>query len=151
MSEVLAQPTTIDKAEAIMFEMDRVECTVQEGFFGGFYIRQTTMPAGARVASKIHKTRHPFVVTKGRATVYNELGEALEEIAAGHVGITEPKTRRLLLIHEECVWTTFHFVNGEMDRAKIENIVIEPHLNPILGISHAMLQSLKPTLEKEGN
>lgn len=137
-------PFTIDQAEVAMLSMPRVECPVEHGFFGGFYLRQITMPANSLIASKVHKTNHPFSITKGRVTVYNESTEECETFTAPHVGITTPGTRRLLFIHEETVWTTFHAVGDETDLAKIEEMVITPYVNPILGIPHAMLQHLPP-------
>lgn len=76
-------------------------------FTPGLYIREITMPAGTCVISRIHRTTHPFVVTRGRALVWSPQTGVLE-IAAPHTGITVPGTQRVLLMLEETVWTTFH-------------------------------------------
>jgi hypothetical protein len=65
------------------------------------------MPKGAIVISRVHKTTHPFVVTKGHAAVMDEHGH-VEQFKAPYSGITRPGARRVLFIHEDCVWTTFH-------------------------------------------
>lgn len=76
-------------------------------FCPGIYARSIFMPAGTVLTSKIHKTQHFFVVSKGACTVSNSHGER-EYICAPYLGITMPGTKRALLIHEDCVWTTFH-------------------------------------------
>lgn len=102
----------------------------------GLYIREIFMPAGSLLTSKIHKTTHPFVISRGRASVWTET-DGWVELAAGHHGITQPGTRRLLYIHEDTTWTTFHplaemgvdltGVENESDRLRlIESDIIEP-------------------------
>ena len=50
--------------------------------------------------------QHPFVITKGVCDVCDEDGNTVR-LTAGHIGITEPGTRRVLLIHEDTTWTIF--------------------------------------------
>lgn len=84
------------------------------------------MYAGMCVTSKIHKTEHQFAILEGRCRVFNvESGETIE-LAAGHVGITKPGTRRVLVILEDCRWLTFHPTNLT-DLRDIERELIEPH------------------------
>jgi hypothetical protein len=54
-------------------------------------------------------------------------------LTKGHVGITEPGTRRALKIYEDTVWTTFH-PTEETDLVKLEAELIEPHDIPALTI-----------------
>lgn len=76
-------------------------------FCPGVYARSIFMPAGTVLTSKIHKTRHFFVVTQGSCTVIDSHG-GKRFIAAPYLGVTEPWTKRALHIHEDCIWTTFH-------------------------------------------
>lgn len=105
-----------------------VELPVVHRFTPGLYTREIFMPAGTLLTSRIHKTEHPFVVTKGRARVLIP-GEGVQEIEAGHVGITRAGTRRLLLIVEDCTWLTFHPLadgeRGPADLPAIEERIIE--------------------------
>jgi len=87
-------------------------------FTPGLYIRQIFMPAGSVVVSRVHKTAHPFVVSQGRAAVWSE-DTGVQELAAPFTGITTPGTRRVLVIYEDCVWTTFHPTN-ETDLDKLQ-------------------------------
>ena len=99
-------------------------------FTPGMYVREIFMPAGAILTSKIHKTEHPFVVSAGRVKVLVENGEWME-IVAPYTGITKAGTRRLLVVLEDTVWTTFH-VTEETDVERIERAILEPHHNPLL-------------------
>ena len=82
--------------------------SVQHHFTEGLYTRQIFMPAGQLIVSKIHNTQHPFVVSKGAATVWTVGREDYQLIEAPYMGITEPGTRRILFIHQDMIWTTFH-------------------------------------------
>ena len=108
VAEVKNISQSIDKLEAAMLEnFDPVNCPVIHNFINDFYIRQIFMPAGTLITSLIHKTKHTYQITKGIAHVKINEGEwvALEE---GYCGITEPGTRRILFIEDDCIWTTFH-------------------------------------------
>jgi len=103
---------------------------VRHHFTPGLYAREIFMPRGSIITSKIHRTRHPFVVSKGRCMVYMG-GDRWDAIAAPHFGITEPGTRRVLVILEDTVWTTFH-VTELVDVAEIDREILEPYINPLL-------------------
>lgn len=114
-------------------ELPQVECPLEHTFTKGLYTRQITMPAGAAVVSKIHKTQHPYVILKGVVDVYRKGDREFTRLKAGHRGITEPGTERLLLVHEETVWVTFHpNPTDEQDLEKLEEFIIQksPELCP---------------------
>lgn len=92
-------------------------------FTPGLYIRQISMPSGAVVLSKVHLTEHPFVVSKGRVTVWTEDGQR-EDLEAPHIGVTVPGTRRLLVVHEDTIWTTFH-PTDLTDPVEIERRIVQ--------------------------
>lgn len=91
-------------------------------FCPGVYARSIFMPAGTVLTSKIHKTQHFFVVSKGVCTVVNSHG-VKELITAPHLGVTFPGTKRALHIHEDTVWTTFH-ATELTDVAEIEKAIL---------------------------
>lgn len=135
----LATPTSayhgaIDQIELAMLAHPALYCPVTHTFTPGLYAREIRMPAGALVTSRIHKTEHPFVVSKGRVTVYTEDGRV--EIEAPYTGITKPGTRRVLMIHEDTIWTTFHVTN-ETDVAVIEDQIIDKHTEHLDGRRHS--------------
>lgn len=117
----------VDRVElAIATGMDKVECPVRHIFTPGMYGREIFMPKGTVVVSKIHKTEHPYVVSKGTAHVFIE-GVGWHTVQAPFSGITKPMTRRVLLIAEDCIWTTFH-ATTKTDVAEIEKEIIEPRI-----------------------
>lgn len=99
-------------------------------FTPGLYIREIFMPAGSVLTSKIHKTEHPFVISKGSVSVYSD-NDGAQHITAPYTGITKPGTRRFLVIHEDTIWTTFH-VTDKTCIEDIEDEIIEPHCNPLV-------------------
>lgn len=119
----------MDQAECIIATGKPVEMPLTHRFTDGMYIREIFMPAGSILTSKIHKTNHPFVVSKGKCIVYD--GNKLETITAPHTGITEPNTRRLLYIEEDTIWTTFH-VTKKTNVDEIEKDIIQEHNNEML-------------------
>jgi hypothetical protein len=137
----------IDELEAaVIQEVDSlIDAPLVHKFTDGMYIREIFMPAGSLWTSKIHKTEHPYVVSYGKVAVSIDADEWYE-ITAPYTGITTPGTRRVLFILEDCIWTTFHRVDGmksgynDLSKEEIEEIVkniedkiLEPHINYITG------------------
>ena len=137
----------VDKLEAIIMEFpdELIEAPLLHLFTDGMYIREIYMPAGSLWTSKIHKTEHPFVVSLGEVAVSIDASE-WENIKAPYTGITSPGTRRILYIIKDCIWTTFHRIDGmksiynqlsEKEKNKIveeiEDKILEPHINQITG------------------
>lgn len=103
---------------------------IRHHFTPGLYVREMFAPAGSLVTSRIHKTRHPFVISKGSCSIFIE-GEGWVRMEAPHFGITEPGTRRIGYFHEDTIWTTFHATDAT-DVDEIEAEILEPHQNPLL-------------------
>ena len=125
MSELVPTDKRVDAIQAAVERMPQVELPLTHRFLPGMYIRTIFMPKGALVVSKIHRTTHPFVVSRGRAAVFDEKN-GVQEIEAGHIGITTPGTRRILYIREDCEWTTFH-ATDKTTPEEVEKDIIEPH------------------------
>jgi len=121
----------LDEAESIMAASAPViDFPVEHLFTPGLYTRVIFMPAGSLLTSKIHKTQHPFTIMKGRVSVWTK-EQGIQHLEAPHFGITEPDTRRLLYVHEDTVWMTYHSTKLT-DVAAIEAEIIEPHHNLLL-------------------
>lgn len=124
---------SIDELEAVMVDnFPIVDCLVKNYFTEGNYVRETTMPTGSLITSKIHKTQHTYFVMKGKAIVWIDGVEHL--IEAPYIGITEPNTRRVLYILEECTWATSHPNPDNESLEQIEERIIEKHDNPLLSL-----------------
>jgi hypothetical protein len=109
--------------QASLARLPQVEMPLTHRFTPGLYVREIFMPKGTLVISKIHKTEHPYVVLKGHAAVLTEDG-TVQQIKAPFIGITKAGTRRVLFVHEDCVWATFH-PTDLTDPAAIEEQIIE--------------------------
>lgn len=95
-------------------------------FINGLYVRMVKMPKDMVVTTKIHKVRHPFFVLKGRCKVMTEGG--VEEIVAPYMGITEPGTKRLIHVLEECVWYTVHATDKTTPEEVEEEVIAKNFL-----------------------
>ena len=137
------QPWEAVKSDPLMRAMEedlakrpQVDFPLTHNFINGpdgkpfFYIRTIFMPADMEITTKIHKTRHPFWITKGKVGVY-QAGGGMEILEAGHIGITEPGTWRALHIYEDTIWTTFHATELTDPKAVVDSIT-EPHDVPEL-------------------
>lgn len=131
MSLVPTESDLFQIAREKMSTLEQVECKLEHTFTKGLYTRKIFMPKGTAVVSKIHKTQHPYVILKGKVSVHAK-GDRVRTLKAGHMGITEPGTERLLLIHEDTVWVTFHpNPTDEQDLEKLEEFIIQkPALCP---------------------
>lgn len=115
----------VDAVHRFCATLPPAEMPVTNRWTPGLYAREIFMPKGSLVVSKIHKTEHPFVVISGHAAVW-DAANGVQQLRGGHVGITQPGTRRVLFIHEDCRWITFH-PTAKLDVAEIEAEIIEPY------------------------
>jgi hypothetical protein len=133
---------TVDKMQAVMEKMPQVEMPLTHEFAPNLYIRTILMPKGSFVISKIHKTEHPFIISRGKVAVWIE-GVGVKIFTAPHRGITKAGTRRLLYMHEDTEWTTFH-VTDKTDLDEIEkDVIFKPESDDVVEISETELKQLK--------
>ena len=119
----------VDEIELAVGALPGVDTPVKHIFTPGLYAREIFMPRGAIVVSKIHKTEHPYVISKGRVSVWTE-ADGILKLEAPFTGVTKPGTRRVLYIHKNTVWTTFH-AGDETNVDDIEERIIEKRV-PVL-------------------
>lgn len=115
---------TLNSIQRALAEMPQVDMPLQHNFTPGIYARTIFMKAGTLVMSKIHRTEHPYVVTRGKVRVFTR-DKGTVTIEAPFRGVTKAGTRRVLYILEDCEWTTFH-ATDETDPETIEQQIIEP-------------------------
>lgn len=130
----------LDELEAAMVaNLPPVDCPLIHRFTNKMYIREIFMPKGTLITSKVHKTNHPFVVSLGAVSVRIDEGE-WEYIQAPFTGITKPGTRRLLYIHEDVIWTTFHVNEDNCSNVdEIEDRILDKYDNPLLSNTQNIL------------
>lgn len=85
----------------------------------GVYAREIHLPAGTVVVGKIHRHRHFNIISKGSITCYTEFG--LETWTAPASFISDAGTKRVVVTHEDAIWTTIHpNPDDETDVQKLE-------------------------------
>jgi quercetin dioxygenase-like cupin family protein len=135
-TESLVRPEVndcIDALEgALLDRYQKADFPLAHTFMPGMYMREIFMAAGSKITSRIHKFRHPFFVLRGKVRVWQD-GKGWELIEAPHCGITEPGTRRVLDVIEDCNWITIHSNPDDTeDLEEIEARIIEHHTNNLL-------------------
>ena len=122
--------------------LPQVDMPLQHRFTPGLYTREIFMPKGTLVISKIHKTEHQYIISKGVVSVWIE-GVGTKKLQAPYHGITKPGTRRILFIHEDCIWTTFHATN-KTDVNEIEqDVIYNPETDDVPQVEAEVIQQLK--------
>lgn len=143
--EVVASPCSTPAASSVTSEATHAKLDLLEAwmrargpvtppepvhrFTPGLYSRELTMAAGLLLNSKIHRTEHQYIVSRGVALVFDE-EQGWHPVVAPYHGITKPGTRRTLYILEETTWTTFHpmLPDEPRDVDVLEARLIEPHV-----------------------
>jgi hypothetical protein len=129
--------SNIDDLQSAMERMEQADCPVTHRFFPGMYVREVLIRAGVLAVSKIHLTRHPFVVLTGKMLVVDQDGKGVV-VEAPYFGTTEPGSRRVGLALEDVRWVTFH-ATDETDPATIEAQIIfkpePPEAEPTVAVS----------------
>ncbi|OTG65837.1 hypothetical protein [Acinetobacter silvestris] len=106
-----------------LLEFEQVDIPVEHHFAPGNYARECFLPAGSVVIGKVHRHAHVNVISKGKVTVATS--EGIRDYEAPITFISEPGTKRALIVHEDTVWTTVHPTDTQ-DLALIESDVIVP-------------------------
>lgn len=143
----IAPYNRIDRVEELLAKAPKINCPLKHFFLPGIYIREIFMPEKDEnglqnvVTSMIHNTTHAYFVLQGKVSVFTEEG-GVQVITAPYKGTTTPGTRRVLLIHEDCIWITVHptsiqpLDNSEKEVMKaVEKItdeIIDKRENPLL-------------------
>lgn len=143
----LLLPVAMDQLAGVIRTMPQIEVPLKHRFTPGLYSREIQLPAGSINISKIHKSEHQFIISKGHVEVYDpRAGKSVHYVAPYH-GITKPGTQRAVYAHEDSVWTTFH-ATDETDTDKIEQAIIqEPEPGSITISDEAMIKLRQGKLE----
>lgn len=125
-SKVAAKDEQMNEFERkIIRAFPPVESRVEHRFTPGLYSRTIFMAAGNLYTTKIHKTEHQFIISKGSVIIYTK-EEGWQRLEAPFMGITKPGTRRIVYCPEDCIFSTFH-PTQKTTVEEVEKEVIEPH------------------------
>ena len=114
----------IDVVENIIANQPQVECPVTHRFAPNMYIREVFVPAGTLLTSEIHKKEHPHVLSMGKITMWDGEGGEVT-VSAPYCGITKENARRVVFVHEDCVFTTFHVTEATTVEDAEKDIFVE--------------------------
>jgi hypothetical protein len=136
--EKVAQFGVINSIEEALAKLEQVDVYEVEHYVMPWVIaRQAKLPAGSIITTERHRHWHPFIISYGNCSVYNEQDGSIKHVMAfdapgGHFcSLTEPETRRLIFVREETLWTTFHTCkHGDVNLMVKENIF--PNNNPLI-------------------
>lgn len=142
------QQRLLDRITAAMMgeKQAHIDFPITNRFTPGLYVREMFMPKFAIVVSRIHKTTHPFVISKGKVDVWCP-NHGWQRLEAPHTGITKPGTQRLLMILEDTIWTTFHPGpwDGNDPQEIVEMVSAAPDLEYLKGMKETVLEALGAT------
>jgi hypothetical protein len=148
--EEIAAASPVEQLEYQLSQMPDGFFPTEHLFLHGMYIRKIFMPAGSLLTSMQHKTTHPFVILSGKLRVMDQM-EAVE-YEAPFIGVTEAGTKRVLYIHEDTTWLTFH-ANPEniSDPDEMVEYLTYPNKNPLFDKDDERINSWKKNrYEQEG-
>tara|TARA_R100001086_G_scaffold200856_1_gene117054 strand:+ start:2827 stop:3282 length:456 start_codon:yes stop_codon:yes gene_type:complete len=122
-AERLERREKIVALEKEMLKLPQIEIPTEHYFAPGVYMRQVTIPKGATVTGKIHKTEHMNILSKGKLLVETE--EGVKELTASTVIKSKPGAKRVGHALEESVWITVH-PNPEniLEVEKLEDMLV---------------------------
>lgn len=143
--QILSLPTEreminafMDNIEVLITQLPEGRTGIKDVFAPGIYCRFMWVPRGSILTSKIHRTEHVFMVTKGRIFVYDGIHKGVI-LKAPFDGKTMPDTRRLGIALDDTIWVNIHPTRikpkNESPEAvakaveKIERVIIEPYIN----------------------
>lgn len=117
-----------DQEKNVSSYRGETEGAVTHNFADGQYIRTIVMPKGLVVTTKIHNQNHPFFIMTGEVSIFSEQG--VQQIKAPYHGITKRGTKRVLYVHEECVFITVHCTD-KLDLKEVEEECIAKNFSEV--------------------
>jgi len=133
----------IDVVESIIANQPQIECPVTHRFTPNMYIREVFVPAGTILTSEIHKEEHPHILSLGKITMWDGEGGQIM-VSAPYCGITKANARRVVYVHEDCIFTTFH-VTDKTTVEEAENDIFIEYDNLLMD------EKVKKTLRRHKN
>lgn len=113
----------IERLEAHMQQLPQADIQTEHHFAPGLYTRTITIPAGATLTGRVHKTEHIFIVSKGEIMLATEDG--VKHVKAPFQTVCRPGLKRAGHALTECVVSNVH-ITSETDMSKLEAELVEP-------------------------
>lgn len=123
ITEQQARRACIERLEDRMWQLPQADIPTAHNFAPGMYIRTITIPAGATLTGRVHKTEHIFIVSKGEIMLATEDG--VKHVKAPFQIVCRPGLKRAGHALTECVVSNVH-ITSETDMSKLEADLVEP-------------------------
>lgn len=123
ITEQQARRACIERLEDRMWQLPQADIPTAHNFAPGMYIRTITIPAGATLTGRAHKTEHIFIVSKGEIMLATEDG--VKHVKAPFQIVCRPGLKRAGHALTECVVSNVH-ITSETDMSKLEADLVEP-------------------------
>jgi hypothetical protein len=94
------------------------------------YERTIYLPAGTFLTTERHEVRHPFNLSSGTLAIFDQKGTR-SVLEAPYRGITEPGTRRMMLVLKDITLTTYHVTRLTDPESVIADVTSEND-NPLI-------------------
>jgi hypothetical protein len=107
-------------------------------FGGGIYCREILLPAGSTCVGKLHKTKHPNFIMRGRCIVTTNMVDDPIEIVAPAYFFSDIGTKKVVHAIEDTVWVTVH-ATEETDVEIIEDQLVAKSYDEIDAIKQKEL------------
>lgn len=109
VKDIEERKRNVEALEQIMLNSEnRIELNQLRHFWSGdVYCRELFMPAGAVVVGRIHKFDHMEIMLSGKVTLSTNDG-SVEELSGYNVFEAQAGKKRVLYMHDDTMWLTFH-------------------------------------------
>jgi len=100
---------TIEAAEYFMIRDggdNKIELPLVHHINNGLYAREIFLPKDTLLTGKVHNFDHLSTLSKGEVSIYTEDG--LIRIKAPFTWHSKAGVKRLIFVHEDAAWTTYH-------------------------------------------
>ena len=96
----------------------QIDIPLKHTFSKNVYAREITIPKGSIIIGKIHKYQNMNIISKGEVSFFSIDGAV--RVKAPYTFVASPGVKRVIVAHEETVWTTIHGTS-ETDLDKLED------------------------------
>ena len=127
--EILKQRQKVDDFEELIKSMpgsvegDSDSFPLHHMFGGGIYLREILLPAGSTCVGKIHKTKHPNFILKGKCIVTSNVSNDPIMINAPAYFFSDVGVKKVVHAIEDTTWVTVHITDKD-DPVEVEDEII---------------------------
>lgn len=86
-----------------------IELPLTHHIYNGLYAREIFLPKDTVLTGKVHNFDHLSIISKGDVTVMTPDG--IERIVGPYTFQSKAGVKRLIYVHEDTIWTTFHITD----------------------------------------